>query len=153
MDKLVTGPFGSDACYENSFEQDGQQITTWMCMGSGFTTSTLMDKDSEATRNTLETSPELYKDLMHIDENNRAWFPATITLPGKGMVFVDGTTTKDWKWSAVKAIELTKEEVDSKRYPANQTHKMDMVNAKQFDKDSGFMDALEVIGFFAIDGN
>ena len=74
MDKLVTGPFGSDACYENSFEQDGQQITTWMCMGSGFTTSTLMDKDSEATRNTLETSPELYKDLMHVDENNRAWF-------------------------------------------------------------------------------
>jgi hypothetical protein len=30
---------------------------------------------------------------------------------------------------------------------------MDMVNAKQFDKDSGFMDALEVIGFFTIDGN
>ena len=71
MDKLVTGPFGSNACYENTFEQDGQTITTWMCMGSGFTTSTLMDKDSEATRNTLETSPELYKDLMHIDENIR----------------------------------------------------------------------------------
>ena len=153
MDKLVTGPFGSDACYENTFEQDGQQITTWMCMGSGFTTSTLMDKDSEATRNTLETSPELYKDLMHIDENNRAWFPATITLPGKGMVFANGTTTQDWKWSAVCALELTKEEIESGKYPKEQTHKMDMANSKEFDKDSGFMDALEVIGFFAIDGN
>ena len=30
---------------------------------------------------------------------------------------------------------------------------MDMANSKEFDKDSGFMDALEVIGFFAIDGN
>ena len=152
MDKLVEGPFGSNACYEQSFEQEGQTITTWMCMGSGFTTSTLMEKDSAATKNTLETSPELYKDLMHIDKNNRAWFPATITIPGKGMVFADGTTTKDWRWAAVKAIELTKEEKESGKFPTDQTFKMDMVNATYFDKDRGFMDALEVIGFFAIDG-
>ena len=150
MDKLVTGPFGSNACYENTFEQDGQTITTWMCMGSGFTTSTLMDKDSEATRNTLETSPELYKDLMHIDENNRAWFPATITLPGKGMVFADGTSKKDWKWAAVKAQELTNEEVESGKFPKDQTHKMDMQNMTYFDAHRGFMDALEVIGFYDV---
>ena len=59
-DKLVEGPFGSNACYEQTFQQDGKDITTWMCFGSGFTTSTLMEKDSVIVKNTLETSPELY---------------------------------------------------------------------------------------------
>ena len=147
-DKLVEGPFGSNACYEQTFQQDGKDVTTWMCFGSGFTTSTLMEKDSPVVKNTLETSPELYKDLMYIDKNNRAWFPSTITLPGKGMVFADGTNKKNWKWAAVKAIELTKEEKDSGKFPKDQTFKMDMQNATLFDAHKGFMDALEVIGFY-----
>ena len=109
-DKLVEGPFGSNACYEQTFQQDGKDVTTWMCFGSGFTTSTLMEKDSVIVKNTLETSPELYKDLMHVDKNNRVWFPSTITLPAKVMVFADGTDKDNWKWAAVKAVELTKEE-------------------------------------------
>ena len=149
-DKLVEGPFGSNACYEQTFQQDGKDVTTWMCFGSGFTTSTLMEKDSPVVKNTLETSPELYKDLMHIDKNNRAWFPSTITLPGKGMVFADGTNKKNWKWAAVKAIELTKEEKDSGKFPKDQTFKMDMQNATLFDAHKGFMDALEVIGFYRL---
>lgn len=146
-DKLVEGPFGSNACYEQNFEQDGQQVTTWMCFGSGFSTSTFMDKDSDLVKETLQTSPELYKDLMHIDKNNRAWFPATITLPGKGMVFADGTSKDDWSWSAVKAIPITDEDRKLKQYPADQDFKMDMANAQKFGKGD-FMDALEVIGFF-----
>ena len=146
-DKLVEGPFGSNACYEQNFEQDGQQVTTWMCFGSGFSTSTFIDKDSDLVKETLQTSPELYKDLMHIDKNNRAWFPATITLPGKGMVFADGTSKDDWSWSAVKAIPITDEDRKLKQYPADQDFKMDMANAQKFGKGD-FMDALEVIGFF-----
>ena len=149
-DRLVKGPFGSDACYEQTFQQEGKEVQTWLCMGSGFSTSTMMDKDSKLVKDTLETSPELYKDLMHIDENNRAWFPATITLPGKGMVFADGTSKKDWKWAAVKAQELTNEEVESGKFPKDQTHKMDMQNMTYFDAHRGFMDALEVIGFYEI---
>lgn len=147
MDKLVDGPFGSNACYESTFEQDGQQITTWLCFGSGYTTSTLMTKGSEVVAAALETSPELYKDLMHEAKDGKVWIPATITLPGKGMVFVDGTSKRDWKWSAVKSIELTEEEVKSKRYPKGQTQKMDMANALKFEQKD-FMDALEVIGFY-----
>lgn len=146
-DTLVDGPFGSNACYEQTFEQDGKEVKTWMCFGSGFSTSTFMDKDSDLVKETLQTSPELYKDLMHIDKNNRAWFPATITLPGKGMVFADGTSKDDWSWSAVKAIPITDEDRKLKQYPADQDFKMDMANAQKFGKED-FMDALEVIGFF-----
>ena len=129
-DKLVQGPFGSDACYEQTFEQDGQQMTTWLCFGSGFTTSTVMTEGSKAVKDLQETSPELYKDLLYTDEQKRVWAPSTISIPHKGMVFIDGTTSDNWQWSAAKAISLTQEEIDSKRYPEGQTVKMDMANAK-----------------------
>tara|TARA_B100001287_G_scaffold6109_1_gene4718 strand:+ start:5405 stop:5866 length:462 start_codon:yes stop_codon:yes gene_type:complete len=148
-DTLVEGPFGSNACYEQTFEQDGKEVKTWMCFGSGFSTSTFMNKDSDLVKNTIETSPELYKDLMHIDKNDRAWFPATITLPEKGMVFADGTSKDDWKWAAVKAIPITEEDRKGKQFPADQKYRMDMEN-KSVHNQNDFMDALEQIGFFSI---
>ena len=145
-DQLVEGPFGSNACYEQRFEHEGQVIKTWLCFGSGFTTSTLMTKGSPTVTTALETSPELYKDLMHEDKKGRVWLPATITLPEKGMVFIDGTNKKDWKWAAAKAIPLQE---GDKKITENQTHKMDMKNVEYFEQKD-FMDALETIGFFAL---
>lgn len=148
-DNLVEGPFGSNACYEQVFEQDGKEIKTWMCFGSGFTTSTLMTKGSQAVENAMSTSPELYRELMHVDKNDLVWFPSTITLPNKGMVFLDGTSKKDWKWAAIKSVPITEEE--KSKFPEGQTHKMDMKSIKHFNQKD-FMDALEDIGFFAING-
>lgn len=145
-DQLVEGPFGSNACYEQTFQHEGQDIKTWLCFGSGFTTSTLMKKGSPTVTNALETSPELYKDLMHEDNDGRVWLPATITLPEKGMVFIDGTNKSNWQWAAVKAIPLVE---GDKKITENQTHKMDMKNVKYYGKKD-FMDALETIGFFAL---
>ena len=113
-DKLVEGPFGSNACYEQNFEQEGQSVTTWMCFGSGYSTSTFMSKDSDLVKNTLATSPQLYRDLMHTDKNDRVWFPATITLPGKGMVYPIGNRD-DWTWESIPVRDL--EEEEQKEYP------------------------------------
>ena len=145
---LVEGPFGSNACYEQSFEDNGQEVKTWLCFGSGFTTSTLMTEGSKTLTDLIETAPELNKDLLHKDKEGREWLPATITLPAKGMVFLDGTSKEDWKWSAVKAVEIPKEDLE--KYPKDQTHKMDMPNGKKFEKKD-FMDALEYIGFYKVD--
>ena len=145
--QLVEGPFGSNACYEQTFEQDGKEIKTWLCFGSGYTTSTLMTTGSTAVTNLLETSPELYKDLMYTDDINRVWFPATMTLPEKGMVFVDGSSKDNWQWAAVKAIPLTEEEITSGRFPKGNKYKMNIKESKRFGKED-FMDALEVIGFY-----
>ena len=145
-DQLVEGPFGSNACYEQVFNHQGSEIKTWLCFGSGFTTSTLMTKDSQTVANAIETSPELYKDLMFEDKNGKVWLPATITLPAKGMVFIDGTSKDDWKWAAVKAIPI--EELD-KKVAKDQTHKMDMKNVKHFGRND-FMDAVEHIGMFML---
>ena len=145
-DQLVEGPFGSNACYEQVFQHQGQEVKTWLCFGSGFTTSTLMTKGSQAVNNALETSPELYKDLMFEDDKGRVWLPATITLPAKGMVFIDGTSKDDWQWAAVKAIPLQEEDT---KVSKEQTHKMDMKNIKHY-KRNDFMDAVEHIGMFQL---
>jgi len=149
QDKLVEGPFGSNACYEQSFEQQGQQIKTWLCFGSGFTTSTLMTEGSKVVNDLIETSPELYKDLLHTDETKRVWAPATITLPEKGMVFLDGSSKKQWKWASVRSVLITKEERKTKNFPADQTHKMDMKNIKHYEQND-FMTALENIDFYKV---
>jgi len=145
---LVQGPFGSNACYEQSFEEEGKEIKTWLCFGSGYTTSTLMTEGSKTLQDLMETAPELHKDLLHKDSEGRIWLPATITLPNKGMVFLDGTSKKDWKWSAAPAVQIKEEE--KQKYPDEQTHKMDMANAKQFNQKD-FMDALEHIGFYSVE--
>jgi hypothetical protein len=145
-DKLVEGPFGSNACYEQTFENNGESVTTWLCFGSGFTTSTLMTKNSPTVENAIKTSPELYKDLMFEDKNGRVWLPATITLPEKGMVFIDGTSKDNWKWAGVKAIPISEQD---KKVDENQTHKMDMKNLKHFEQKD-FMEAADFIGMFSL---
>lgn len=149
QDQLVEGPFGSNACYEQTFDQQGQQIKTWLCFGSGFTTSTLMTEGSKVVNDLLETSPELYKDLLHIDKDKKVWAPATITLPEKGMVFLDGSSKEQWQWAAVRAIPITEEDRKVKQFPSDQTHKMDMKNLKHFAQNN-FMDALEYIDFYKL---
>lgn len=144
MEKLITCKrCGSNACYE---QQVDENVKTWLCMGCGFTTSTLMVEGSDPIKTILETSPELYKDLMHTDDEGHIWVPSTITLPNRGMVFLDGTSAKDWQWAAVKAIPLQE---GDKKLNESQTHKMDMKNVQHF-QEKDFMDALEAIGFFEL---
>ena len=148
-DQLVTGPFGSNACYEQviTVKEHKEPIKTWLCFGSCYTTSTLMTEGSKTVKDLLETSPELYKDLLFTDKDKRVWAPATITIREKGMVFADGTSKDDWKWTAVNAIEIPKEELE--KYPKGQTHRMDMKNGKEYARKD-FMDALEHIGFYNV---
>lgn len=138
---------GGNACYEQHIDEN---TITWLCMGCGFTTSTLMNEGSKVVKDLLETSPELYKDLLFTDRDNKVWAPATITLPNKGMVFLNGTNKTDWQWSAVRSIEISDEERQQKLFPKEQTHKMDMPNMKSFGQKD-FMDALEVIGFYELE--
>ena len=145
MDQLVECKrCGGNACYE---QKVNEQVTTWLCWGCGFTTSTLMTDKSEVVTQAIETSPELYKDLMYRDKEGLTWLPSTLTLPGKGMVFVDGTDKSNWRWAGVQAIPLQE---GDKKVSEDQTHKMDMKNVKHFDQKD-FMEAADYIGMFKVD--
>lgn len=145
MDKLTDcSRCGSNACYQQEIDQTTK---TWMCFTCGFSTSTLMVEGSDLAKNTEEVLPELYKDLKFVDQDTKVWYPATITVPEKGMVFIDGTAKDSWRWATAKAIPIIEEE--KSKFPEGQTHKMNMKSIEYFDQYS-FMDALDSIGFFAL---
>lgn len=153
MEKLVDCKrCGGNACYEQVITPDDikETVTTWMCMGCGFTTSTIMEENGKLHKDLLDTAPELYKDLLFVDSNKRVWSPSTITIPKKGMVFIDGSAKDNWNWTAVHAVKLTEEEIKSGQYPEGNEYRMDMNNKKLFSQ-SDFMDAMEAIGFFQIE--
>lgn len=150
MDNLVEcRRCGSNACYEQVITPGEIQetVTTWLCMGCGFTTSTVMTEGSPAVQAAIESSPELYKALAHKDQKKLTWFPSTITIPGKGTVFVDGTDKDNWKWAAIKAVKI--EESERSRFPEGQEFKMDMQSIQHFEQKN-FMDALELIDFYKV---
>jgi hypothetical protein len=133
-----------NACLNQKFKDNSE---AWMCFGCGFTTSTQMIEGSDLVHNMKNTLPELYQDLLFIDEDKRVWAPSTLTLPGKGIVFLDGTGADDWHWAGALSVEIKEEERE--RFPQDQTHKIDFSTKKSFHQKD-FMDALEYIEFFNI---
>ena len=150
MDNLTTCPLcKGNACYEQAISSmdNPEPIKTYLCFGCGFSSTSLMTEDSVYVKETREVSPELYNDLSQKDENGLVWFPATISIAAKGMVFADGTDKNNWSWKAAKAVRILEE--DKEKYPDGQEYKMDMKNAKLFGKKD-FMDALDYIEFYQI---
>jgi len=116
---------GSNACSEVS----NDKLTVWNCFGCGFTSnSTLTEKNIETTEEVL---PELYKALRFKSVEGLHWYPMSVMLDSKAMVFAEGKTTGDWKWSAVQSKE----------------GKPDMSTKKEY-IESDFMEALDYIGYF-----
>jgi hypothetical protein len=149
QDKLTICPrCGSDACYET---KEAHNLVNKVCYGCGFMTHNYMKEDSEFLQEQLEVLPELYKDLTFIDNNGYHWIPSTVNLPNKGMVYINGTNTQDWKWTAVPSVEIPEE--DKERFPIKgqpgqyHTHKMDHSLSKDF-IERDYMEALDYIGVF-----
>lgn len=114
-----------NACHEAS----NDRLTVWSCFGCGFTSnSTLVENNLETAESVI---PQLYKDLKFKDKNDYYWYPSTVILEDKSMVFADGKSTKEWKWAGVQSKE----------------GKADMSTVKYFE-EKDFMEALDYIGFF-----
>jgi hypothetical protein len=138
---------GGDLCYK---VQVAPEIYNYMSISCGFWTNSFMTEDHEFYMQQMETLPELYKDLAWKDpETGLVWLPNTINEQTKGMVFANGTNALNWKWAAVRAIEIPKKEQKKHPIPGKpgefMKYKMDMKNMKTFE-ERDYMDALSYIG-------
>ena len=150
MDKLVICKrCGSDACYETTLDPEDNKA--WMCYGCGFSSNSHYVNGSEVLKQADEKMPELYKDLTFVDGDNLVWYPTTVNMPEKGMVFLDGTTKDTYRWAGVLATEVKEDEKTKFPIPGVEgeyyTKKMDMTTIKYFDKKD-FMEALDYVGIF-----
>ena len=138
---------GGDLCYK---VQVAPEIYNYMSISCGFWTNSFMTEDHEFYKQQMETLPELYKDLAWTDpETGLIWLPNTINVEDKGMVFANGTDASNWRWAAVKAIELLEDEHKNHPIPGKpgefMKYRMDMKNMKTFE-ERDYMDALSYIG-------
>jgi hypothetical protein len=133
---------GSELCYASSINE-----TSWAynCLGCGFASSDLIKEGEYDVESYEETLPELYKDLKYVDEDNKVWYPSVIQND-EGVVFIDGNSSDNWGWAAIKNTPLTEEE---KQFYVNQgkeapNHKSDPKTLKHFGK-VGFVEAVNYI--------
>ena len=138
---------GGDLCYK---VQVAPEIYNYLSISCGFWTNSFMTEDHEFYKQQMETLPELYKDLAWTDpETGLIWLPNTINVEDKGMVFANGTDASNWRWAAVKAIEIPKDETMQHPIPGKpgqfMKYRMDMKNMKTFE-ERDYMEALSYIG-------
>jgi len=119
-------------------------------MGCGYTSNDLFKIDSEELAGYEVSMPELYKDIRFSDqERGIAWYPTVLNVPTIGLVFVDGTSKKDWTWKAAPAVDVS--EQDKQKYPVPgkpgefYTKRIAMDLAKSF-AQTEFTDACKYIG-------
>ena len=116
---------GGDACHKASTEQ----LTVWSCFGCGYTSNTTITEEN--LTNIESVMPQLYINLKFQDPKGHYWYPNTVILEDKSMVFADGNTVEDWKWAAVQSKD----------------GKADMITKQEYEQHD-FMEALDYIGFF-----
>jgi hypothetical protein len=116
---------GGDACHKASTEQ----LTVWTCFGCGYTSNTTITEEN--LPNIESVMPQLYLDIKFQDPKGHYWYPSTVMLEDKSMVFADGKNKDDWKWAAVQSKE----------------GKADMATVKYFE-ERDFMEALDYIEYF-----
>jgi len=138
---------GGDLCYKIQVTPD---INNFMSLSCGFYSNSLMKEGEDFYQQTIESLPELHKDLAWKDPNtDLIWLPNVINEQSKGMIFANGTSTRDWHWAAVRAIELTEEEQTKYPIPGKDgefmKYRMDMKNLKQF-IERDYIEALSYIG-------
>lgn len=141
---------GSDATLETQLDNENK---AWICYTCGFNTSTFHKEGSELINKSDEQCPTLYKDLKFTDEDGLVWYPTTLNFPEKGMVFLDGSSTDNYKWAAILATDVDESEKVKFPIPGQPgqfyNKKMDMTTLKHFGKNE-FMDALEYANMLVI---
>jgi hypothetical protein len=114
-----------NACHEVS----NDKLTVWSCFGCGFTSNSTLTEDKLEEIEVV--IPQLYKDLKFKDDKGYYWYPNSIMLEDKSLIFADGKTSEEWKWAGVQSKD----------------GKADMTTVKYFEEKE-FMEALDYIGFF-----
>ena len=129
-DNLVKCPHcEAEMCYE----YHTPHYIQWMCFNCGYGSTSHMVKDSDFIKNSKESLPELIKDLEITDEEGFVWYPSTINVPEKGMLFPNGGNKDAWGWTVAPLISIKEEE--RSRFPKNQTHRVDLNHMEHFSKE------------------
>ena len=132
---------GSSLCYHQDM---GNGVEAMTCLACGFSTTNQMLEGSEVEKATSARQPRLYKDLSYRDVHGFVWYPSVVTVPGVGMVYIDGVSEREWEWVSTPVRKLTRKERRSGRY-GKEEYIAVPEQTKRFGK-SGYVQALASLG-------
>jgi hypothetical protein len=121
---------GAEMCYEYHHTH----FIQWMCFNCGYSSTSHMVQNSDFVTSAKESLPQLIKDLEIIDEEGFVWYPSTINIAEKGILFPNGGSKDTWGWTVAPLVPIKEEE--KARFPKNQTHRIDMNLMEHFPKEN-----------------
>jgi hypothetical protein len=109
---------------------------SYICMESGYTTTELLQKDSDYLEKHEAQLTELMLDARYVDEETGlVWYPTFMQMPGC-MLYPDGSRTA-LKWKVARVIAVNEEEKLQYPIPGKEgeyfTSKLDVDNANIYD--------------------
>ena len=142
---------GSTECFKDTQAiSEREFVDSYMCVSCGYTTTSMNVEGSQTIKEYEELTAELVKELRWVDENNLVWYPIVLNFPSFGIIFPDGTSAADWKWTAAPAVDIPAEE--QKNYPVPgqpdqyYARRIDLKAGKSF-ANNDFYEACKFIGF------
>lgn len=147
MDNLINcSVCGQEEC----FKETENDIDSYLCMGCGYTSTSLNKNESIELRKWEQGTPTLIKNSKYIDpETNLVWYPSVLNFPNIGMIFPDGTNETNWNWRMARAVDIPQEEQSKYPIPGKEgefyTRRIDMKGSILYDRDK-FKIACEDLG-------
>jgi hypothetical protein len=128
-------------------EADDSGNTHYMCMDSGYTTTSYLTIGSDVTEEFESKLTELMRAVRHADvDRGLMWYPAFLQTP-VAMLYCSGTGAHDLVWEVAQVVPLTEEEQKEYPIPGYEdmyfSSKLDTENSTKFDK-ANFAEALDM---------
>ena len=137
-EKIACPHCGSMNCFEEGThsEVSAAMIYSYLCMGCGYTSTSLNKQDNPMLAEYEEGTAEIIKELKWIDTATQlVWYQTVLNFPNSGIIFPEGTSKEAWQWVAAPAIDIPLAE--QKRFPIPGTdqfyqRRVDMNQATRF---------------------
>lgn len=112
-----------------------QNVQSYLCMESGYTTTDLLSKDGEYIKKHEEQLTDLMLDAKHEDDQTGlVWYPTFMQMPG-GILYPEGSPTAI-EWKVAKVVPIFGEERLQYPIPGKEgeyfTSKLDVDNANSY---------------------
>ena len=134
---------GNKCVIEEANEHDNSE--SYLCMESGFTSHENLIDESEFREKYEMHLTALMLECKVVDEDNRAWYPTFMQMPG-GMLYAEGESNSKWNWRVAQIIPIIGDERLNYPIPGKEneyhTSKLDVDNALTYNKND-FESALD----------
>ena len=138
LDYDSISPITNNKCVlEEANEQDN--TISYLCMESGFTTHERLKEGSDFQKHYETRLTELMLSCKIIDDNDNAWYPTFMQMPG-GMLYAEGKDKTSWRWKVAQIVPILLEEREQYPVPGKEneyyTTRLDVENADTFDNNN-----------------